>query len=187
MSIIIAGLGNPGKEYEFTRHNAGFLALDYISKKLNCSGYVSKFNGVCSSAKINDESAFLIKPQTYMNLSGNCVTAVMKFYKIPPEKTILIFDDISLPVGKIRIKKKGSHGGQNGVKHILGLSGSENFPRVKIGIGNKPTPNWDLSDWVLSKFSCDEMKVLDETFEKVYLAVCMMSEGKIDKAMNMYN
>ena len=111
----------------------------------------------------------------------------MKFYKIPPENTILIFDDISIPFGKIRIRKKGSHGGQNGVKHILMVSGSDAFPRIKIGIGDKPNPNWDLSDWVISKFSNYEIKSLDEVFEKVYESVSLISEGKIDTAMNLYN
>ena len=187
MSIIIAGLGNPGKQYEFTRHNSGFLAVDYISKKLNCSGFVSKFGGLCASVKIGSENALLLKPQTYMNLSGDCVGLAMKIYKIPPENTILIFDDISIPFGKIRIRKKGSHGGQNGVKHILMVSGSDAFPRIKIGIGDKPNPNWDLSDWVISKFSNYEIKSLDEVFEKVYESVSLISEGKIDTAMNLYN
>lgn len=187
MEYIIVGLGNPGKQYECTRHNAGFMALDYIANKFNCDINLGKFKGLCGSCEQNGRKILLLKPQTYMNLSGESVSSAMQFYKVPSNRVILLFDDISLAVGKIRIRRKGSHGGQNGVKNILDLSGKLDFPRVKIGVGDKPTESWDLSNWVLSKLSNDEMYRLNNVFEDVYSAVRMMIEDRSEEAMNSYN
>lgn len=187
MDYIIVGLGNPGKKYENTRHNAGFLAIDYISKKLNCEIQKEKFKALTGNLEYNNQKIIFLKPQTYMNLSGESVLEAMNFYKLPAEKVILLFDDISLPVGKIRIRKNGSHGGQNGVKNILLLTKSNNFPRIKIGINNKPDDSWDLADWVLSKFTSEENKILNNTFENVFSGLKLILENKIDQAMNLYN
>ena len=184
---IIVGLGNPGKEYEKTRHNVGFLALDFLAKHFNCDFNLKKFNSKVGSCQISGKKVLFLKPQTYMNLSGEAVVSAMNFYKIPPEKVLLIFDDVSFEVGKIRIKKKGSHGGQNGVKNIIALSGSDMFPRVKIGVGNKPNPGWDLADWVLSKFSASDFKTLEESFEKVVSIAELIVSGQIENAMSNYN
>ena len=122
-----------------------------------------------------------------MNLSGQAVVLLMAFYKVPPENVILVYDDISLPVGKIRIRKQGSHGGHNGVKNIVALSGSQSFPRIKVGVGEKPNENWDLADWVLSKFSNDEMNLIENNMPRIYDALDLIVQGKIDKAMNNFN
>lgn len=181
-------MGNPGKKYENTRHNSGFMALDYISQKFNCNITKEKFKALVNSYEYKNKKLILLKPQTYMNLSGESVLEAMSFYKVPPENTILIFDDVSLPVGKIRIRKNGSHGGQNGVKNILLLSKNNNFPRIKIGISNKPDDSWELSDWVLSKFTHDEQKMLNNTvFENVHSSLLLILDNKIDQAMNLYN
>ncbi len=185
---IIAGLGNPGIKYENTRHNSGFMALDYISRKFNCSVTKKKFKAFVNLYEYKNRKLILLKPQTYMNLSGESVLEAMNFYKVSPENTILIFDDISLPIGKIRIRKNGSHGGQNGVKNILLLSNNNNFPRIKIGISNKPDDSWELSDWVLSKFTSDEQKILNNVvFENIYSSLLLILDNKIEQAMNLYN
>lgn len=187
IDYIIVGLGNPGKKYSNTRHNTGFIVLDYIAQRLNTKMATDKFSGLCSLASWNDKKVLLLKPQTYMNLSGRSVLSAMSFYKINSDKTILIFDDVSLPVGKIRIRTKGSHGGQNGVKNILELCGTDKFPRIKVGVGNKPNEGWDLADWVLSKFSKSEIHSIDEVSECAYKAVEMIISGKIESAMNKFN
>lgn len=187
IDYIVVGLGNPDKKYESTRHNTGFMVVDYIAKKLNAKMATDKFSGLCSSVIWNGKKILLLKPQTYMNLSGKSVLSAMSFYKVKPDNIILIFDDISLPVGKMRIRKKGSHGGQNGVKNIIALCGSDKFPRIKIGIGSKPNENWDLADWVLSKFSKTEMDSINEMSECAYEALEMIISDKIDEAMNKFN
>lgn len=186
VEYIVAGLGNPDRKYENTRHNTGFIVLDKIADTLSVRIDRIKFKSLCATAQIGDKKVLLLKPSTYMNLSGQAVTEAMSFYKVPPEKTIIIFDDISLDVGKMRIRRKGSDGGHNGIKNIIYLSGSDAFPRIKIGIGHKPE-KWDLADWVLSSFSADELKKLNEAAEKSFNAVRLITEGNIDKAMNMYN
>ena len=143
-----------------------------------------RFTGEC---KIGGKKALLIKPTTYMNNSGQAVVEAMNFYKIPPERVIVIFDDVSLDVGKMRIRQKGSDGGQKGMRSIIYLSGSDAFPRIKIGIGAKPNPDWDLVDWVLSKFTDKERKTLEEMFDNACEAVGLIVEGKIDRAMNKFN
>lgn len=187
VDYIIVGLGNPGDKYKKTRHNAGFIILDLIAQKMNVNFSFSRFDALSAMVSINGKKIMLLKPQTYMNLSGKSVLGAMSFYKIKPENIILIFDDICLPVGKIRIRKKGSHGGQNGVKSIITLCGTDNFPRIKIGIGNKPNDMWRLDDWVISSFSDDELKTVEGDFESVFKALELMISGKIDEAMSNYN
>ncbi len=187
IDYIITGLGNPGKEHEKTRHNVGFMVLDYVANKLGTKINTDKFKGLCGCAGYNGKKIFLLKPQTYMNLSGQSVLSAMAFYKVPPERVILIFDDVSLPVGKIRVRKDGSHGGHNGVKNIIDLCSSENFPRIKIGIGSKPDENWDLSDWVLSKFSKEDLEIINNLSQNIYESVCLIADGKADEAMNKFN
>lgn len=187
IDYIIVGLGNPGKNYENTRHNSGFKALDFIADKLGVSINREKFKSLVCDARLNEKKVLLLKPQTYMNLSGQAVIEAMSFYKIAPEKVLLIFDDVSLPVGKIRIRKSGSHGGQNGVKNVIALSGSDKFPRVRIGVGEKPDSSWDLADWVLSKFPKNETESINEALCDVYSAAEMIVGGEIESAMNKFN
>ena len=184
---LIVGLGNPGKEYAFTRHNAGFLTLDYLSDILKVSINRSKFKALVAEGTIGDKRVLLMQPQTYMNNSGEAVIEAVNFYKIKPENVIVIFDDISLPVGKMRIRKNGSAGGHNGIKSIIAHLGTQDFPRVKIGVGEKPHKEMDLADWVLSKFPQDEQKVLFEKFGDASEAVKLMVSGKFEEAMNKFN
>ena len=187
VEYLIVGLGNPDRKYENTRHNCGWLALDHIAEKLGCKVNKIKFKSFVGEASVGGKKVLLLKPTTYMNNSGQAVVEAMNFYKIKPENVIVIFDDISLDVGKMRIRQKGSDGGQKGMRSIIYLSGSDAFPRIKIGIGAKPNPNWDLADWVLSKFTDDERKTLDTIFDNAYRAVELILDGKIDRAMNLYN
>lgn len=187
VEYLVVGLGNPDRKYENTRHNAGWLALDYIADKYNCNVNKIKYKSFVGECTIGSSKVMLMKPTTYMNNSGQAVVEAMNFYKIPPENVIVIFDDISLDVGKMRIRSKGSDGGQKGMRSIIYLSGSDKFPRIKIGIGAKPNPHWELTDWVLSKFTDDECKALKDMFENASKAVELMVDGKIDRAMNMFN
>ncbi len=187
IEYLLVGLGNPGKEYEGTRHNTGFMAIDKIANDAGVKLDRLKFKGLCTSATLGGKKVLLLKPSTFMNLSGQSVTEAMRFYKLPPEKVIVLFDDISLPCGHLRIRRKGSDGGHNGMKNILYLSGSDQFPRIKIGIGEKPNPQWDLADWVLSHFSTDEMKLMNESTKNAAAAAALMVNDKIDEAMNRYN
>ena len=187
MDYIVVGLGNPGKEYENTRHNAGYMAIDNICKELNVKADRIKFKSLCCDTMIGDKRVLLLKPTTYMNLSGEAVLAARDFYKIPNDHIIVIFDDISLEPGKLRIRQKGSHGGHNGIKSITLLTGSENFPRIKLGIGAKPHPEYDLANWVLSKFSKDDMKNLQTSLDNCLDIVTLIMNGKISEAMNKYN
>jgi PTH1 family peptidyl-tRNA hydrolase len=187
VEYIIVGLGNPGSKYEGTRHNAGFMALDYIAEKVGARVDRIKFKGLCGTACVGGKKVLLLKPSTYMNLSGQSVTEAMNFYKLPPEKVIILFDDISLEPGHMRIRMKGSDGGQNGMKNIIFLSGKDTFPRIKIGTGAKPSPQWDLADWVLSRFSTSEQKALEEAILHTNSAVELMVLGNVTEAMNKYN
>lgn len=187
VEYLIVGLGNPDKKYENTRHNTGWLALDRIAEKHNCKVNKIKFKSFVGECTVGGAKVMLMKPTTYMNNSGQAVVEAMNFYKIPPEHVIVIFDDISLDVGKMRIRSKGSDGGQKGMRSIIYLSGSDNFPRIKIGIGAKPNPNWDLADWVLSKFTNDEYKLMSDMFDNAAKAVELIIDGKTDRAMNMFN
>lgn len=184
---MIVGLGNPGRQYETTRHNAGFICLDLLSEKHGIKITKLKFKSLMGDGRINGRRCLLLKPQTFMNLSGEAVRDAAEFYKIPPERIIVICDDISLDPGKIRIRRKGSAGGQNGMKNIIYHLNSDNFPRIKVGIGAKPNPDYDLADWVLSHFTKDEAKLIKEAAEKTVGSVEYMVEDKIDKAMSEYN
>lgn len=187
IEYLVVGLGNPDKKYENTRHNAGWLALDYLADKHNCRVNKIKYKSFVGECSIGGARALLMKPTTYMNNSGQAVVEAMNFYKIPPENVIVIFDDISLDVGKMRVRSKGSDGGQKGMRSIIYLSGSDKFPRIKIGIGKKPNPEWDLADWVLSRFTQKELESLEEMFENSAEAVELIISGRIDRAMNLYN
>ena len=184
---LIVGLGNPGRQYENTRHNAGFIAMDYIADKLGVKINKLKFKSTVGEAKIAGKRCLLMKPSTFMNLSGQAVTEAMNFYKIPPQRTVIISDDISLDVGTIRIRRKGSDGGQKGLQNIIYLSGSDEFPRVKIGIGKKPHPEYELKDWVLSRFTDKDKKLIGERLPDILGAVELIVSEDIDKAMNLYN
>ena len=187
IEYLIVGLGNPGRQYENTRHNAGFIALDYLADELYAKVNRIKFKSTVGEATLSGHRCLLMKPSTFMNLSGQAVTEAMRFYKLPPEKVIILCDDINLDVGNIRIRRKGSDGGQNGVKNIIYLSGSDAFPRVKIGIGKKPHPDYDLKDWVLSRFTDKDKIVLKDTLPKIVDAVRLIVNEDIDRAMNLYN
>ena len=186
VEYIVVGLGNPDRKYENTRHNAGFITVDTLADKMDIRLDRIKYKSLCNTCTIADKKVLLMKPSTYMNNSGQAVVEAMNFFKVPSENVIVIFDDISLDVGKMRIRRKGSDGGHNGMKNIIYLSGSDQFPRIKMGVGNKPE-KWDLADWVLSNFTESEKKLLDETAQKACDAVEKIISGNIDKAMNLYN
>lgn len=185
--FIFVGLGNPGPKYEQSRHNAGFMALDLIAAQQGVQIKRIRFKGLCGECSIEGNRILLLKPATFMNLSGQSVTEAMRYYQLPPERVLLFFDDISLPPGKIRIRRKGSHGGQNGVKNIIYLSGSDAFPRVKIGIGAKPHPDYDLADWVLSRFTPKEQTALSAALENAAKAAELIVKDQLDEAMSRYN
>ncbi len=183
---IIAGLGNPGKEYEGTRHNVGFSVIDELADKYNISVDTAKHKGMIGKGVIEGEKVILVKPMTYMNLSGECIREVMEYYKADIEDLIVVFDDISLEPGKLRLRPKGSAGGHNGIKNIIAQLGSDGFKRVKFGVGDKPK-GWDLADWVLGRFPKEADKTLaDARVRACEAVVCMMQEG-ITSAMNQYN
>ena len=184
---LIVGLGNPGRQYELTRHNAGFLFADLLADKNSAKISKIQFKSVTASIDVGGHKCLLMKPQTFMNNSGEAVKQAAAFYKIPPEKIIVVFDDISLPCGKLRIRRKGSAGGHNGIKSIIYHLNSDNFPRVKLGVGEKPHPDYDLADWVLSNFKKDEIPALHEAAEKACDAVELIVKGDTDKAMSNFN
>lgn len=185
--FLIVGLGNPGPKYEFTRHNAGFLCMDLLAQQVGVKIDRIKFKSVVADVAIEGRRCILMKPQTFMNNSGEAVRDAANFYKIPPEHIIILFDDISLPPGKLRIRRKGSDGGHNGIKSILYLLGSDQFPRIKLGVGAKPRPDYDLADWVLSTFQKDELSRMKEAMEKACEAVPLLVREETDRAMNLYN
>ena len=187
VEFLIAGLGNPGKTYEGTRHNAGFAALEALAEKLDVRVDRVRFQSFCGEGRVGDRKVLLMMPQTFMNLSGEAVRDAMQFYKLPPERCLILFDDISLPVGVIRVRRKGSDGGHNGMKNIIYLSGKDTFPRIKLGIGAKPNPGWDLADWVLSRFTEQEQKQLSDVFDHAAEAVALMVNGNSTEAMNRFN
>lgn len=184
---LIAGLGNPGPKYEYTRHNAGFLCIDLLAQQLSVKIDRIKFKSIVADVVIESRRCLLMKPQTFMNNSGEAVRDAANFYKIPPEHVIILFDDISLPPGKLRIRRKGSDGGHNGIKSIIYLLNSDQFPRVKLGVGAKPHPDYDLADWVLSPFQKDELPRMKEAMEKACEAVRLIVQDDMDHAMNLYN
>ena len=183
---LIVGLGNPTKKYEKTRHNVGFDVIDYIAKEYNISVDETKHKGLYGKGKIEGQSVILLKPMTYMNLSGESVVAVANYFKILPEDIIVVYDDINLDVGKLRIREKGSAGGHNGIKNIIAHLGTQDFPRVRIGVGMKP-PKMDLADYVLSHFTKQELEVLDAAADNACKAVALMIMDDIPKAMNDFN
>ena len=184
---LIAGLGNPGAEYEKTRHNTGFMTLDLLAARLQVKVSKERFKALTAQADFGGQRLFLMKPLTYMNASGIAIEAAAHFYKIPPERVLVLFDDISLPVGKLRIRKNGSAGGHNGLKSIINMLGSQDFPRIKIGVGKKPHPDDDLADWVLGKFSPEDQKLVAQAAETACDAIeCILTQG-MDRAMNRYN
>ena len=187
IDYCVAGLGNPEAKYNGTRHNIGFDAMDALCKKTNCELSKKKFNAFYGIAEYNGKRILLIKPMTYMNNSGEAVREFLHFYKMPIEKLIVMCGEISLDPGKLRIRRNGSSGGQNGMNSIIDLCGSNNFPRIKIGVGNKPHPDYSLADWVLGKFSKDDRVLADEAANKAAEAVLLICDGKIDRAMNLYN
>lgn len=187
VSMIVAGLGNYGAKYRYTRHNAGFLALSYIAQKENVEINKAKFKSLCAEATLGGRRVLFMLPQTLMNNSGEAVGEAMRFHKLEPRDVLVIHDDISLKPGKLRIRSSGSAGGHNGIKSVIEHIGSEDFPRIKIGVGEKPHPEMDLADWVLSTFTEDEQKLLFDKFENVYQAAGLIAAGEIGKAMNLYN
>ena len=168
---LVVGLGNPGKKYENNRHNTGFRVMDALCSKHSVRCDRSKFHALTGEAVLGGHRCLLMKPQTFMNASGDAVAEAADFYKIPPEHVLVIFDDISLPVGALRIRPKGSAGGQNGVKSIITMMGSEQFPRIKVGVGAKPHPDYDLADWVLSNVTEEELPAMNDAVERAVLAV----------------
>ncbi len=187
VEYLIVGLGNPGPEYDNTRHNTGFMALDTIAKAYNAEIKKIQFKGLTGRAVIEGHACLLLKPQTFMNLSGQSVVAAMNFYKIPAEKVIVLFDDISLPPSKLRIRRKGSDGGHNGIKNIIYLTGKDTFPRVKLGVGAKPNPQYDLAAWVLSHYKREELAELQKALDVCPDIVRLIVTSQIDAAMNRYN
>lgn len=183
VEFIIAGLGNPGKEYEFTRHNAGFLCLDVLCNRENFRTDRIKYKSLCADIMLEGHRCLVMRPQTYMNNSGEAIKEAASFYKIPPERCIVIFDDIDIAPGALRIKKKGSAGTHNGIKSIIAHLGSDNFPRIKIGVGSKPHPDYDLKDYVLGNFSKQDQETLKKTMEKACDAISLIVKGDIDKAL----
>ena len=184
--ILIAGLGNPGKEYENTRHNAGFLVLDTLAQKLGADLSERKHRALCGKAVIGGQKVILLKPQTYMNSSGESIRAAADYYKVPPEDILVVYDDISLAPGQLRIRAKGSAGGHNGIKSIIAHLGTQEFPRVKVGIGEKP-PRMDLADYVLGHFSSGEKKIMEEAAKEAADAICEIVNVWIEQAMNDHN
>ena len=183
---IIAGLGNPTRTYEGTRHNIGFEVIDRLADRFRIDVSIQKNKALCGKGYIEGQKVILAKPQTYMNLSGDSVRELAAYYKVEPEDIIIVFDDISLEPGQIRVRAKGSAGGHNGVKNIIARLGTQEFPRVKVGVGEKPK-GWDLADYVLSRFSSDDRKIMDEAVDTAADAVVMMTTDSVDAAMNHYN
>ena len=187
VSWLIVFLGNPGPRYEMTRHNAGFMAADAMAKEKNVNINKARFKALTATCDIGGESVLLMKPQTFMNLSGDAVAQAAKFYKIPPERVIVVSDEISLPIGKLRIRTKGSAGGHNGLKDIIAKLGTDAFPRIRIGVGAPPHPDYDMADWVLSSFkNQDAEDMLAAAARAAQAAQCYIAQGA-ERAMNRFN
>lgn len=187
VEYIVVGLGNPGREYEKTRHNAGFMAIEYISGRCGARIDRAKFSALVGECDIDGHRVLLMKPQTYMNSSGEAVSAAAKFYKIPPEKIIVISDDVSLDVGRVRVRRKGSHGGQKGLKSIQECLGTEDYQRIKVGVGAKPHPDYDMAAWVLSTFSAEDIKAVSDNYPRIYDGLCKMLADNTEEAMQICN
>lgn len=184
---LIVGLGNPGREYDRTRHNVGYQALDRLAEQLGVKVSRLRFRALTAQATVAGQKVLLVKPQTFMNASGLSVQPAAAFYKIPPERILVLFDDISLPPGKIRVRAEGSAGGHNGLKSIISALGSQTFPRVKIGVGEKPHPDYDLKDWVLSRPSAQEQKLLNTALDHAVDAVEVILKDGCAAAASQYN
>ena len=184
---LVVCLGNPGLRYEGTRHNAGFMTADALARKLNVSINRARFHALTGRAEIGGESVLLMKPQTYMNLSGEAAAEAAKFYKIPPERVLVVSDETALPIGKLRVRSKGSAGGHNGLKSIIDALGSDAFPRIRIGVGSPPHPDYDMADWVLGVFRDRDAEVMAEAAKRAAQAVeCYITQGP-ERAMNRFN
>lgn len=186
VEYIVAGLGNPGKKYDGTRHNTGFAALDHLAQQWGVQVTKAKFDALAGTASVEGAKVLLLKPQTFMNLSGVAVQKAADFYKVPAQHVIVLFDDISLAPGKLRVRPAGSAGGHNGIKSIIGNIGQD-FPRVKIGVGEKPRPEYDLADWVLSRLTQAEKKAVEARYDDICGALELMMKGQFDTAMSRYN
>lgn len=184
---IVVFLGNPGAKFDGTRHNVGFMTGDELSKKLGVKIDRAKFHALTCFADIGEERVLMMKPQTYMNLSGDAVREAMSFYKTPLEHVVVVSDDISLPVGKLRIRRSGSAGGHNGLKDIIAKCGGDGFPRVKVGVGAKPHPDYDMADWVLSTFRGKDGEIIGQAVKTAAEAVSVIISDGVDKAMALYN
>ena len=187
VEFLVAGLGNPGKQYEGTRHNAGFAALEALAEKLDVRVDRIRFKSFCGEGRIGDKKVLLLMPQTFMNASGEAVRDAMQFYKLPPERCLILFDDISLPVGAIRVRRKGSDGGQKGLRSIIYQLGSDDFPRIRVGVGEKPRPDYDLADWVLGTFPESDKTAVFEALGRICDTLPTLIGGDTDKAMNILN
>ena len=187
VEYLIVGLGNPGRDYELTRHNAGFLCIDYLAAKCGAQINRAKFSALVGEATIGGKKCLLVKPQTYMNLSGTAVLQASDFYKIPPEKILVLSDDTNLDMGRMRLRSKGSAGGQKGLDNIILRLGSEDFPRLRMGVGKKPHPDFDMKDWVLSEFNKQEQKMLYSCFEPAYEGIVKLVNGKFEDAQMQVN
>ena len=184
---IVAFLGNPGLKYEGTRHNAGFMTAEALCKKKNFAINKARFQALTAQVDLGGERVLLMKPQTYMNLSGQAVSQAARFYKIPPEHILVVSDEVSLPIGKLRIRTKGSAGGHNGLKNIIEQLGTEDFPRIRLGVGAPPHPDYDMADWVLSVFRNQDAEDMAAAAARAAEAVeCYIEKGP-DRAMNLYN
>ena len=184
---IVVGLGNPGKEYETTRHNAGFLCMDYIAQKYGVRVDRVKFNALCGEATINGVGVLLLKPQTYMNESGTAVQQAAAFYKVPVENIVVLCDDVNLDVARLRVRRNGSDGGQRGLRSIIKQMGSEEMPRIRIGVGQKPHPDFDMAAWVLSNFTSKELDALSQSFVAAEVGLRKVLAGDFDGAMQHCN
>lgn len=186
-SWLIVGLGNPGREYEKSRHNAGFRAIDLLSQQLHCPIDRARFQGLYGQTVYQGQKLYLLKPMTFMNLSGQSVLQLSAFFKVPPQRIIVLFDDISLEPGRLRVRGDGSAGGHNGIKSIIAELGSQDFPRVKIGVGAKPHPDYDLAAWVLSSFSAQEEKALEPALRRAGEAALAVIDHGVAEAANRFN
>ncbi len=184
---LVAGLGNPGDQYEHTRHNAGFQVIDALSQRGGFPVRRLKFHALTQTALIGGQGVLVMKPLTYMNLSGQAVGEAARFYKLPPHQVLIISDDVDLPLGKLRIRKGGSAGGHNGLKSVIQHLGTDQFPRLKVGVGRKPHPDYDMADWVLGQFQGADRTAMDQAADQAAQAVeCLLAQG-IDRAMNRFN
>ena len=187
VEYIVAGLGNPGRQYENTKHNIGYLTVERLAQLGNCKVNRLRFKSLCGETELGGHKVLLLKPSTFMNLSGEAVVQALQFYKLPVTNLIVVCDDVALPPGKLRIRKKGSDGGHNGLKNIIYLTGRDDFPRIRIGVGGKPHQDYDLAQWVLTGFDKDSLPQMHQAVEDACAALEMIVRGNMDNAMNKYN